>query len=51
MEDERIYNVTIVRQGEPGEDIVVSISPTVDTTSPDPAECKRLQHNQKHLLL
>ena len=42
VEDERIYNVTIVRQGEPGEDIVVSISPTVDTTSPDPAECKRL---------
>ena len=42
VEDEEIYNVTIVRRGEPGEDIVVSISPNIDPTSPDTAESKEL---------
>ena len=42
MEDDRIYNVTIVRQGEPGENMVISISSNPDPTSPDSAECKRL---------
>ena len=40
VEDNRIYNVTIVRQGEPGEDIVVAVSPNPDPTSFDSAECK-----------
>lgn len=42
VEDDRIYNVTIVRQGEPGENMVISISSNPDPTSPDSAECKRL---------
>ena len=40
VEDNRIYNVTIVRQGEPGEDIVIAVSPNPDPTSFDSAECK-----------
>ena len=40
VEDDRIYNVTIVKQGEPGEAIEVSILPNPDATSPDSAECK-----------
>ena len=41
VEDVRIYNVTIVKQGEPGEDIPVLILPNTDPTSADSAECKR----------
>ena len=40
VEDNRIYNVTIVRQGEPGEDIVVAVSLNPDPISFDSAECK-----------
>ena len=40
MEDLHVYNVTIVKQGEPTEDIVVLIVPTTDPTSSDHAECK-----------
>lgn len=40
VEDLRIYNVIIVKQGEPAEDTVVFIVPTTDPTSPDHAECK-----------
>ena len=43
VEDLRFYNVTIVKQGEPAEDIVVLIVPTTDPTSPDHAECKRME--------
>ena len=42
VEDVGIYNVTIVRQGEPGKEIEVSIVPTPDPTSPDSAQCKRI---------
>lgn len=37
IEGDRVYQVTIVKQGEPGENIVVLIIPEVET-----AECKRL---------
>ena len=30
IEDERVFNITVVRQGEPGQDIVVSILPDTD---------------------
>ena len=40
VEDDHFYNVTILRQGEPGEDIVVMVSPNPDPTSFDSAECK-----------
>ena len=42
VEDDRIYNVTIVKQGEPGEDIAISIFPAIDPTALDPAGCKRM---------
>ena len=42
VEDDRIYNVTILRQGEPGEDIVILVIPDVDPTSFDSADCKGL---------
>ena len=42
VEDVSIYNVTIVRQGEPGKEIEVSIVPTPDPTSLDSAQCKRM---------
>ena len=42
VEDDRLYSVTVVRQGEPGENITVSIFLEVDSTSPDPVECKRM---------
>ena len=45
VEDDRIYNVTIVKQGEPGEDIVVTLLPTTDPTSSNSAECKRIAMN------
>lgn len=40
VEDLHVYNVTIIKQGEPTEDIVVLIVPTTDPTSSDHAECK-----------
>ena len=40
VEDDQIYNVTIVKQGEPGVPIEVSILSNPDPTSPDSAECK-----------
>ena len=42
VEDLHVYNVTIVKQGEPTEDIVVLIVPTTDPTSYDHAECKTM---------
>ena len=42
VEDNQIYSVTIVRQGEPGEDIVVTVSPNPDPTSSDSAQCKEM---------
>ena len=42
VEDDRIYNITIVRQGEPRENIVISIYPDADPTSFDSADCKRI---------
>ena len=43
VEDNRAYTFTVVRQGEPGEDIVVSIFPSPDSRpgAIDPVECKR----------
>ena len=41
VEGVRFYNVTVVKQGEPGEDIVVSIFPSPDPTAVDTVECKR----------
>ena len=41
VEDEEIYNVTIVKRGEPGEDIQVLILPNPDPTSANSAACKR----------
>ena len=40
VEGVRFYNITVVRQGEPGEDIVVSIFPSEDSTAVDTVECK-----------
>ena len=40
VEDNRIYNVTILRQGESGEDIVILVIPDADPTSFDSADCK-----------
>ena len=37
IEDQRVFNVTLVRQGEPGQDIVVSILPN---TRAGTARCK-----------
>ena len=42
VEDVGTYNVTIVRQGEPGKEIEVSIVPNPDSTSFDSAECKTM---------
>ena len=42
VEGARFYNVTVVKQGEPGEDIVVSIFPSEDSTAVDTVECKRI---------
>lgn len=42
VEGDRIYNVTVVKQGEPGEDIVVTISPIPDSSGPFPAMCKKM---------
>ena len=41
VEDDLIYEVTIVKQGEPQEEIVVSIFPIADPTAFDTADCKR----------
>ena len=51
VEDVRIYNVTIVKQGEPGEDIVLLIVPNTDPTSSDSAECKRMSLIDSRMLL
>ena len=40
VEDNQIYSVTIVRQGEPGEDIIVTVNPNPDPTSSDSGQCK-----------
>ena len=40
VEGVRFYNVTVVKQGKPGEDIVVSIFPSPDPTAVDTVECK-----------
>ena len=42
VEDNRIYNVTILRQGEPGKDIVILVIPDADPTSFDSADCKEM---------
>lgn len=42
VEGDRFYNITVVKQGEPGEDIAVSIFPSEDTTAVDTVECKRI---------
>ena len=42
VEDDLIYNITIVRQGEPRENIVIAIIPGPDPTSFDSATCKRI---------
>ena len=44
VEDDRVYTFTVVRQGEPGEDILVSIFPSPDSRpgAVDPVECKRM---------
>ena len=40
VEGMRFYYVTVVKQGEPGEDIVVSIVSSPDPTAADTVECK-----------
>lgn len=42
VEGVRVYNVTLVKRGEPGEDIAVSILPSPDYTAVDTAERKRI---------
>ena len=37
------YSVTVIKQGEPGEDILVAIFPESDPANPDcTAECKKM---------
>ena len=38
IEDEQVFNVTVVKQGDPGQDILVSIIPIVNTAGT--ARCK-----------
>ena len=40
VEGDRFYIVTLVKQGEPREDLVVSIFPSPDSTAADTVECK-----------
>ena len=42
VEDHRLYNVTVVKHGEPKNKTKVAVSFIPDPTSHDPAECKRL---------
>lgn len=42
VEGVRVYNVTLVKRGEPEEDIAVSIFPSPDYTAVDTAERKRI---------
>ena len=40
VEGDHFYIVTLVKQGEPREDLVVSIFPSPDPTAADTVECK-----------
>jgi len=49
IEDTAFYNVTVVKQGEPGQDITVQISPSDQI--PSSAIGKRMTMQLKYLLL
>ena len=45
VEGVRVYNVTVEKEGEPGENLVISIFPSPDTTATDTVECKSYNHS------
>ena len=40
VEGIRVFSVTVVKQGEPTQDLVISIFPSPDSTAADTVECK-----------
>ena len=42
VEGIRVYSVTIVKQGEPTQDLVISIFPSPDSTAADTVKCKSI---------